>query len=75
MTAFVETHKKVFTVQNIKGDFRDTGIHSFLPSKILNHVSRLETLESKTSSSTFTITISFIEIVLTSSSLDINTVR
>ena len=71
---FVETHKKTFTAQNIKGGFRGTGIHPFLPSKVLNHVSRSETPESKTSS-IFTIIMSFTEIVLTSSPLDINAVR
>jgi len=72
---FIEIHKKIFIVQNIKEDFRDTGIHSFLSSKVLNRVSRLKTSKSKTSSSAFRITMPFIEIVLTNFSLDINAVR
>ena len=73
--AFVEAHKQAFTVQNIKGGFRGTGIHPFLPSKVLNHVSRSETPEPKTPPPAPTITMPFTEAVLTSSPLDINAVR
>ena len=74
MMTFIETHKKIFIIQNIKEDFHDIEIHSFLSSKILNHVSRSEILESKISLSVFIIIISFIEIVLINSSLNINIV-
>ena len=71
--AFVEAHKEAFTVQNIKGGFRGTGIHPFLPSKVI--VSRSETPEPKTTSPPPTITMPFTEAVLTSSPLDFNAVR
>ena len=73
--AFVETHKEAFPVQNIKGGFRGTGIHPFLPTKILNRVSRSETPEPKTPPPAPTIMMPFTEAVLTSSPLDINAVR
>lgn len=55
MAAFVEVHKEAFTVRNIKGGFRGTGIHPFLPSKVLNRISRAETSECKTPAPTITI--------------------
>jgi hypothetical protein len=37
LTAFVATHDKVST-KNILGGFRGTGIHPFLPTKVLRRV-------------------------------------
>jgi len=71
---FTDIHKEAFTVKNIKGDFCGTGIHPFLPTKILNRVSRSEISESRTSSSTPIITTPFTEAILTSSPTDINAI-
>ena len=71
---FIEIHKETFTVKNIKGDFCDTGIHPFLPTKILNRVSRSEISESRTPSSMPIITTPLTEAILTSSPTDINAI-
>ena len=73
--AFVAAHQEVFTIQNIKGGFRGTGIHPFLPTKVLNRVSRSETPGPKTPSPPRPITTPFTDAVLTSSPLDISAVR
>ena len=41
MMIFIETHKKIFIIQNIKRDFHDIGIHSFLSLKVLQSKSKL----------------------------------
>ena len=48
--AFVAAHQEAFTIRNIKAGFRGTGIHPYLPTKVLNRVSRFETPEPKTPS-------------------------
>ena len=73
--AFVAAHQEAFTIQNIKGGFRGTGIHPFLPTKVLNRVSRSETPVPKTPSPPRPITTPFTDAVLTSSPLNISAVR
>ena len=73
--AFVAAHQEAFTIQNIKGGFHGTGIHPFLPTKVLNRVSRSETPVPKTPSPPRPITTPFTDAVLTSSPLDISAVR
>jgi DDE superfamily endonuclease/Tc5 transposase DNA-binding domain/helix-turn-helix, Psq domain len=38
LTAFVAAHDRALSEQNIRGGFRGTGIHPFLPSKVLRRV-------------------------------------
>jgi hypothetical protein len=38
LTAFVAAHEKALSVKNILGGFRGTGIHPFLPTKVLRRV-------------------------------------
>ena len=38
LIAFVKAHKQAFSSQNIFGGFRGTGIHPFLPQKVLNRL-------------------------------------
>src|SRR5271154_2059289 len=38
LTAFVAAHDKALSVKNILGGFRGTGIHPFLPTKVLRRV-------------------------------------
>ena len=73
--AFVAAHQEAFNIQNIKGGFRGTGIHPFLPTKVLNRVSRSETPVPKTPSPPYPITTPFTDAILTSSPLDISAVR
>ena len=39
LTAFVRAHDKAVSAKNIRGGFRGTGIHSFLPTKVLRLLS------------------------------------
>ena len=73
--AFVAAHQEAFTIRNIQGGFRGTGIHPYLPTKVLNRVSRSETPVPKTPSPPPATMTPFTEVVLTSSPLDINAVR
>ena len=76
LAAFIQAHNKTFTEQNIKGGFRVTGIQPFLPTKVLNCVSRQTApsvqIPSATPSPAPT---PFNDSVLTSSPVDINAVR
>jgi len=38
LTAFVAAHDKALSIKNILGGFRGTGIHPFLPTKVLRRV-------------------------------------
>ena len=72
--AFVAAHQEAFTIRNIQGGLRGTGIHPYLPTKVLNRVSRSETPMPKTPSPPPATTTPFTDTVLTSSPLDISTV-
>jgi hypothetical protein len=41
LTAFVAAHDRAVNTKNILSGFRGTGIHPFLPTKVLRHITSL----------------------------------
>src|SRR5271169_6406493 len=75
LAAFVVAHEKALRTQNVLSGFCGTGIHPFLPTKVLNHVA-LPSPSKQTRPSTPTIpTNPFNDAVLTSSPVDFNDVQ
>jgi len=75
LAAFIAAHNKAFSIQNIQGGFRGTGIYPFLPTKVLNRVSTSPTCTQTRTSTPPIPTTPFNETVLTSSPIDVNAVR
>jgi len=75
LAAFVIAHEKALRTENILSGFRGTGIHPFLPTKVLNRVAS-PSLSEQTRPSTPSIpTNPFNDAVLTSSPADFNDVQ
>jgi DDE superfamily endonuclease len=76
LTAYVAAHRNAFTIQNIRGGFRGTGIYPFLPTKVLNRLESYPPSQDQTRPSTPPISITpFNDAVLTSSPTDMNAIR
>jgi DDE superfamily endonuclease/Tc5 transposase DNA-binding domain len=73
LTAFVAAHDKAVSVKNILGGFRGTGIHPFLPTKVLRRVASTPPSESQDQPSTpANLLAPFNEAVCTDSPADFN---
>src|SRR5271170_182869 len=75
LTAFVAAHDKALSVKNILGGFRGTGIHPFLPTKVLRHIASSPSPQQESRSSTPNPSTPFNEAVLTDSPADFNAVK
>ena len=76
LTVFVAAHNKAVSVQNILGGFYGTGIHSFLPMKVLRRLASSPPLESPIRPTTPpNLVTPFNAAVLTDSPADINAVH
>jgi hypothetical protein len=75
LTAYVEAHRNAFTTQNIKGGFRGTGIHPFLPIKVLDRLEPIPLSLNLSRSSTPLSTTPFNDAVLTDSPRDMNAIH
>jgi len=75
LSAFAEAHAQVFSVQNIQGGFRGTGIFRFNPLKVSGRLpQRSPTPSSETRQSTPPVDTPFNNTVLTSSPVDANAI-
>src|SRR5271154_2930098 len=76
LTAFVAAHDKALCSKNILGGFRGTGIHPFLPTKVLRRVTSTPSPEPPSRPSTPQDTLTaFNEAVFTDSPADFNAVQ
>jgi hypothetical protein len=77
LTAFVAAHDRALSTKNILGGFRGTGIHPFLPRKVLRRVASIspEPEPEFPSSTPPNPLIPFNEAVLTDSPADFNAIR
>jgi hypothetical protein len=76
LTAFVAAHDKAVNAKNILGGFRGTGIHPFLPTKVLRRVASTPPPEPQNQPSTpSNLLIPFNEAVFTDSPADFNAVQ
>ena len=76
LTAFVAAHDKALSVKNILGEFRATGIHPFLPTKVLRRVTSSSPPQEQTRPSTPSNPLAvFNDSVLTDSPADFNAVQ
>ena len=76
LTAFVAAHNKALCSKNILGGFRGTGIHPFLPTKVLHRVLSSPSPQPPSRPSTPQDTITaFNEVVFTDSPADFNAVQ
>ena len=76
LTAFVAAHDKAVSVKNILSGFRGTGIHPFLPTKVLRRVTSTSTLAPTSRPSTPSNDLTpFNEAVFTDSPADFNAVQ
>jgi DDE superfamily endonuclease/Tc5 transposase DNA-binding domain/helix-turn-helix, Psq domain len=73
LTAFVAAHERALSAKNIRSGFRGTGIHPFLPTKVLRRVASSPQQESRPS--TPNPLTPFNETVLTDSPVDFNAVK
>ena len=73
--AFVQAHEKAFSEWNIKSGFHGTGIHPFLPTKVLNRVAKMTPPPPPPPQDMATPSNPFNDSVLTSSPIDIDAVR
>lgn len=76
LTAFVAAHDKAVSAKNILGGFRGTGIHPFLPTKVLRHIASSPPPEAQSRPSTPPNHLTpFNEAVFTDSPTDFNAVQ
>ena len=74
--AFVATHDRAVSAKNILGGFRGTGIHPFLPTKVLRRVTKSPSPQPQSRPSTPPNPLTpFNEAVLTDSPVDFNAVQ
>jgi hypothetical protein len=75
LTAFVGAHDKAFSIKNILDGFRGTGIHPFLPTKVLRRITSSPSPQPQSPPSIpSNPVIPFNEAVLTDSPVDFNAV-
>jgi DNA-binding protein H-NS len=76
LSAYVEAHEKAFSVRNILGGFRGTGIRPFNPSKVIDRIAPISHNSTKIHSLTpVKVNTPYLESVFTSSPLYTNEVR
>jgi hypothetical protein len=75
LAAFVAAHEKALSTNNILGGFRGTGIHPFLPTKVLRRVASAPSPQQESRPSTPNSSTPFNEAVLTDSPADFNAVK
>jgi predicted hydrocarbon binding protein len=75
LTAFVAAHDKALSTKNIFSGFRGTGIHPFLPTKVLRRVTSTSSPQQESRPSTPNSSTPFSEAVLTDSPVDFNAVK
>jgi hypothetical protein len=75
LTAFVAAHAKAVSAKNVLGGFRGTGIHPFLPTKVLRRVASTPSPGQSRPSTPQNSLIPFNETVFTDSPTDFNAVQ
>ena len=74
-TAFVGAHEKALSAKNILGGFHGAGIHSFLPTKVLRHITSTSPQPQSRPSTPHNSLTPFNEAVLTDSPVNFNAIK